>query len=406
MSAGSTTDTEGGISPLWESEEVSEHGALTLKWPKHLPYCENHFPFSSLLQKENEHAGKGTKQDFAPTQLRALLLSAQACSNLPKKSDPDLLDQKRSPSNKLKSVFGSTAQEGICLSATGDSQTVVPSSVKRTYSEIERSPEPLEIQAKKSNTDYRRCYEIPEETTRFHSGLTGNFSTFQIDGFMASTEGIELSDERFPKRSSPIAVTKTLFCELEEPAEDVFEDGAKDLSHSSLTSPLAGNSDICRSLSLDSDGSMHETSLTMESHSSLKLRASAPKSGTRYYLTVKRKTQTRPSVNLFHTRPPLWASWVSLPPSSSLGTSWRSVVTAAPLTAPTCPGVSRLSVGSVEGHGLFHVSLSSLGVWCRNTSAEPSQLQQLSLSGRNKFILLIKQSQLREGISCSLVAFS
>ena len=31
MSAGSTTDTEGGISPLWESEEVSEHGALTLK---------------------------------------------------------------------------------------------------------------------------------------------------------------------------------------------------------------------------------------------------------------------------------------------------------------------------------------------------------------------------------------
>ncbi|XP_034428846.1 serine/threonine-protein kinase greatwall isoform X2 [Hippoglossus hippoglossus] len=242
MSAGSTTDTEGGISPLWETEE-----------------------------KENEHTRRGTKQDFAPTKLRALLLSAQASSNLPKKSNPDLLDEKMPHSNKQKSVFGSTAQEGICLSATGDSDTVVPSSVKRTYSEIEKSPEPLEIQAKKSNTDYRRCYEIPEETTRFHSGLTGTFSTIQIGGFMASTEGIELSDERVPKRSSPIAVAKTLFCELEEPAEDLFEDGAKDLSHSSFTSPLAGNSDICRSLSLDSDGSMHETSLTMESHSSLKL---------------------------------------------------------------------------------------------------------------------------------------
>ncbi|CAB1448647.1 unnamed protein product [Pleuronectes platessa] len=210
MSAGSNTDTEGGISPLWESEE-----------------------------KENEPTRRGTKQDLAPTKLKALLLSAQASSNLPKKSNSD--------------------------------QLLVPSSVKRTYSEIERSPEPLEIHTKKSNADYRRCYEIPEETSRFHSGLTGTFSTFQIGGFMASTEGIDLSDERGPKRSSPIAVTKTLFRELEEPAADVFEDGAKDLSPSSFTSPLAGNSDICRSLSLDSDGSMHETSLTMESHSSLKL---------------------------------------------------------------------------------------------------------------------------------------
>lgn len=65
-------------------------------------------------------------------------------------------------------------------------------------------------------------------------------------------------------------MAKSLFCELDEPAEDVFENGAKDLSHLSFTSPRHGNSDICRSLNLDSDGSMHETSLTVDSHESLK----------------------------------------------------------------------------------------------------------------------------------------
>lgn len=64
-------------------------------------------------------------------------------------------------------------------------------------------------------------------------------------------------------------MAKSLFCELDEPAEDVFENGAKDLSHLSFPSPRHGNSDICRSLNLDSDGSMHETSLTGDNHESL-----------------------------------------------------------------------------------------------------------------------------------------
>lgn len=149
-----------------------------------------------------------------------------------------------------------TAQDDFCPPT---------SSVKRTFSDVERSPKLLEIQAKKSNAHYKRCYEIPEETARFHTGLTGTFSTIQIGEFMASTEGIGFAEDRVPKRSSPIAVAKSLFCELDEPAEDLFEDGAKDLSHSSFTSPLAANSGICRSLSLDSDGSMHNASLTTDS---------------------------------------------------------------------------------------------------------------------------------------------
>lgn len=135
------------------------------------------------------------------------------------------------------------------------------SSVKRTFSDIEGSPEPFEKQAKKSNADYSRCCEVPEETARLHTGLTGAFSNVQFVDFMN-----EVPEDQDLKRSSPMGVAKSLFCELEEPIEDVFEDEPKDLSMSSFTSPLAGSSDICRSLSLDSDCSQYETSLTIDSH--------------------------------------------------------------------------------------------------------------------------------------------
>ncbi|XP_074477413.1 serine/threonine-protein kinase greatwall [Sebastes fasciatus] len=228
MSAGSTTDTEGAISPMWECEE-----------------------------KENEHTneqkGRGHTESKGPEQdskLATLGFSAKVTS------DPDHLVEKRPHTNNLESV--PTAPNDFCLSA---------SSVKRTFSDVERSPEPLENQAKKSNAAYKRYYEIPEETARFRTGLTGAFSSIKMREFMTSAEG--LAEDRIPKRSSPIAVTKSLFSELEEPTEDVFEDGAIDLSHSSFTSPLAGDGDVCRSLSLDSDGSMHETSLTIDSRASL-----------------------------------------------------------------------------------------------------------------------------------------
>nr|XP_046227078.1 serine/threonine-protein kinase greatwall isoform X2 [Scatophagus argus] len=241
MSADSTTtDNEGGVSPLWECEE--KENELTNE------------------QKSRGHSeSKGPEQDCAPTKTGIFGLSKDTSKKLSNKTNPDHLVGKKPPADKLGSV--STAQGDFFPSA---------SSVKRTFSDVERSPESLAIQAKKNNTHYKRCYQIPEESVRFHTGLTGTFSTIQIGDFMASTEGIGLDEDHGPKRSSPIAVAKSLFCELEEPTEDVFEDGAKDSSHSSFTSPLAGSSDVCRSLSLDSDGSVHETSFTIDSQASLK----------------------------------------------------------------------------------------------------------------------------------------
>lgn len=139
--------------------------------------------------------------------------------------------------------------------------------MKRTFSDVERSPEEIQHRAKKNNACYNRCYKLPSETGTFHTGLTGTFSTIQL---FDTTEGPVFAGDGFPRRSSPITVAKSLFCELNEPPEDVFEDRAKDLSQSGLTSPLPGSRDVCRSLSLDSDGSVHETSPAVNSHASLK----------------------------------------------------------------------------------------------------------------------------------------
>lgn len=207
MSAGSTTDTDGGVSPMWECEE-----------------------------KENMQQNDQNRKLSDP---KAQTDTYTVTDNQSKKSITETEDNEDiSPEREIQPA-------------------AVPASVKRTFSDLEKSPEQFEIQAKKSTADYKRCFEIPNENAKFHTGLTGTFSTINLGDFMA------FSEDRIPNRSSPITVAKSLFSELEEPAEDVFEEGAKD---SSFTSPLAQTSDICRSLSLDSDGSMHETSLTIDSH--------------------------------------------------------------------------------------------------------------------------------------------
>ncbi|XP_068437903.1 serine/threonine-protein kinase greatwall [Clinocottus analis] len=219
MSAASTTDTECGISPLWESEQKENEPA-------------------NGQQETRRSESKGPDLECAPTQLASFGFSDKA------PGVTDQLAEKGSHSNNLES-----------------------SGKKRKCSEVERSPELREIQAKRIKSADTRRYEVPDETARFHTGLTGTFSTVQIDGFLASSEA--LAGGRIPKRSSPIVVTKSLFSELEEPTEDVFEDGDKDRSPPSFASPLAANSDICRSLTLDSDGSMLETSLAFDSRASL-----------------------------------------------------------------------------------------------------------------------------------------
>lgn len=110
------------------------------------------------------------------------------------------------------------------------------SSVKRGFTEVDKSPDQAEFHAKKSTAEYKRCFPIPENVSRLHTGLTGIFSAVDI----RNNAGI-------PKQSSPTKVAKNLLCELEEPCENV--------PISSLTSSPR---EITQSPSLDSDSSVHE----------------------------------------------------------------------------------------------------------------------------------------------------
>lgn len=354
----------------------------------------------SCLQKENEHINGQKKRghseskgpEHTPGPTHPVSSGFSCLSNLSNEPNPEQV-QHVPPSNNLRAALA--AQEEFCPPV---------SSVKRMFSDVERSPELLEIQAKKRNADYTRCFEIPEETARFHTGLTGTFSTIQIGDFMASTEGIVRAEDRVPKLSSPIAVAKSLFCELEEPAEDVFDDGAKDLSHSSFTSPLDGSSDVCRSLSLDSDGSMHETSPTAATQVSLykfnKNRNSAlseEQEEDKNLSTVESQPKTPPAVNTetpkFGQRGESQCSFVSRLPDLAHGVGQspsflkpRNVVVfrsyCSSINRSNMSGVSRLSIGSVEG---MDVSIAASDHYAFG-SATPVQKRPNSISSLSQVI--------------------
>lgn len=210
-----------------------------------------HFPQKENIHKYKEEGDSKQQCELNPSPTGTNSSTPSVLSNFANGSNPELaVSFVKSSKDKL------LPMSPACYPG---------SSTKRTFSDIESSPEPFEKQAKKNNAHYTRCCKVPEETARNHTGLTGAFSSVQLQEFRN-----EVPEDQDLNCSSPIGVAKSLFGELEEPTEDVFEDEPEDLFPSSSTSPMAGNSDLCRSWSLDSDSSQHETSLTIDSHMSPK----------------------------------------------------------------------------------------------------------------------------------------
>uniref|UniRef100_A0AAY4A6D7 Serine/threonine-protein kinase greatwall n=1 Tax=Denticeps clupeoides TaxID=299321 RepID=A0AAY4A6D7_9TELE len=100
-------------------------------------------------------------------------------------------------------------------------------SVKRTFSEVDRSPEDGQVLAKKSVWEYQRSFQVPEDEVRFTTGLTGIFSS------------VGLEDVRKMEAGGPLVVAKNLLCELEEAVPE-----------------RPGPGDRSRSLSLESEDEM------------------------------------------------------------------------------------------------------------------------------------------------------
>lgn len=126
-------------------------------------------------------------------------------------------------------------------------------SVKRAFEEVEKSPEQAESHCKKNDAMYKRSFRIPEGNSTAHTGLTGIFSIVGLDDVQTAPIGERIG----PKQSSPIAVAKNLFCDLED--QGLLK------AETNLSSPTSPGDDrnIRRSLSLDLDGSGHEMSLVV-----------------------------------------------------------------------------------------------------------------------------------------------
>ncbi|XP_036437955.1 serine/threonine-protein kinase greatwall isoform X2 [Colossoma macropomum] len=271
----SATDSESCISPLWEDEQKLE-GNENVPPPHGKDVVDRagqkHPVTVSEGKMRSEIRTPGNETPLTP--LHNLNSRSRSLNKVivdMKNVKPDTSAGKRlhfteadiclSPSNKtpLKQSFESSLTKletgFVCTSQSLEkvSAQKPSSSVKRGFALVDKSPEQAEIQAKKSDVEYRRCFPIPENDARGHTGLTGIFSAVGL-----GSEGAmwKASDQRArgPKQSSPANVAKNLLCELEEPGEN---GGA--VASSSFTSSPEVN--LSRSLSLDSDSSVHEMSV-------------------------------------------------------------------------------------------------------------------------------------------------
>ncbi|XP_017560793.1 serine/threonine-protein kinase greatwall isoform X1 [Pygocentrus nattereri] len=274
----SATDSESCISPLWED-------AQTLEGTENLPPPHGKDVVDQAGQKHPVTVSEGRMRSEIQTSGNETPLTPLHNLNSRSRSlnkvivdksnvKPDTSAGKRlhfteadiclSPSRKtpLKQSFESSLTKPetgfACTSQSLEKMSAQKSSssVKRGFALVDKSPEQAEIKAKKSDVEYRRCFPIPENDARGHTGLTGIFSAVGLGCEEAMWKASDQRAMGIPKQSSPANVAKNLLCELEEPGEN---GGA--LASSSFTSSPEANRDLSRSLSLDSDNSVLEMSV-------------------------------------------------------------------------------------------------------------------------------------------------
>ncbi|XP_050954792.1 serine/threonine-protein kinase greatwall isoform X2 [Labeo rohita] len=252
----STTDSEDCVSPMWEDEQYLQDGEnlpqlngreVGNRMSRNIPLTpierRKMFPartqdHSTVLTPLNNQVdnSRNVKPDISAKRLQ--FSASDHCAPLGK------ADPRQSIGNGLVKPELSTEPK---------------SSVKRAFEDVEKSPEQAEIHCKKNDAVYKRSFHIPEDNSRAHTGLTGIFSIVGLDDVKSVPICQQMSEKMGPKQSSPIAVAKNLFCDLEDQGEEVGLLKAE-ANSSSPTSPV-DDRNIRRSLSLDSDSSVHEMSV-------------------------------------------------------------------------------------------------------------------------------------------------
>ncbi|KAF7708971.1 serine/threonine-protein kinase greatwall isoform X2 [Silurus meridionalis] len=258
-----SSDSESCISPLWEDEQKSE-GDENIPPPKvndgvgkvgHKlaePAVEEKARREMCIPANDAHQTPIRNSDLRSQPVNKHRSGEAKCGNI--KADisagkrlqftesdlcvtPGKTSLKPSCENRVRKPEKSVL--GVCRTLEEGSAIKPGSSVKRGFAEVDKSPEQVEVQRKKSTAEYKRCFPIPENDSLLHTGLTGIFSAVDL----GNGGGIQ-------KQSNATKVTKNLLCELEEPIENV--------PTSSMTS---SPQEMRRRPSLDSDNSVHEMSV-------------------------------------------------------------------------------------------------------------------------------------------------
>ncbi|XP_043081563.1 serine/threonine-protein kinase greatwall isoform X2 [Puntigrus tetrazona] len=247
----STTDSEDCVSPMWEDEQYLQDG-------------------ENLPQLNGREVGMSRNVPLTPVERRKMFPARAQDHNTVLTPLNNQMDNSRiiKPDISAKRLQFSTSDP--CATPLGkadphqsfENGLIKPepkTSVKRAFDEVEKSPEQAEIHCKKNDTVYKRSFHIPEDNSVAHTGLTGIFFNVGLGDVKSAPICQQKSERTGPKQSSPIAVAKNLFCDLEDQGEEVALPKTE-ANSSSPTSP----GDIRRSLSLDSDGSAHEMSVVKQ----------------------------------------------------------------------------------------------------------------------------------------------
>ncbi|XP_020350163.1 serine/threonine-protein kinase greatwall isoform X1 [Oncorhynchus kisutch] len=259
----STTDSEGGVSPLWELEQ---------KEIENVPYLYGRNASGQTggkVTSDIRMLGQGSAlASLDNLELRGQLHQEPSTGELSRKAKQEPHVGKRLQFNEVEQsappkkpelsqpIRGNVSgAESICATKGKpmEVQSGVTSAVKRGFEEVEKSPEQLESLSKKRDSEYQRCSGVPEVALKYRTGLTGVFADVHLEEFGSKGQGT--AKGQVPKRSSPIAVTKNLLCELDDLAEGVFVEGRS----------FGEDHELSSSLSIDSEGSVSEMSINVNS---------------------------------------------------------------------------------------------------------------------------------------------
>ncbi|XP_048862077.1 serine/threonine-protein kinase greatwall isoform X2 [Brienomyrus brachyistius] len=259
----STTDSEACVSPLWENEQEIKDVENLLESDV---FDKGGRPaiMSSLLGRRMASDLRRPGRDPALCALDNIDMNlcqrGQPVPGSPKpkisaKLEP-LVSRKLSSLVKLvDEIAPPTTREKGMLGVL--EKAVGKVSMKRGFDHVEKSPDQYEAQAKKSDSLYKRCCQIPKSSSS-STGLTAVFATVQVSASPGDVES---------KQSGPAFVAKNLLHELDGPCEGGgCSTGSEVTVDSSFTFIKNNYEDMgpIRNLSLDSDDSLQDMSIVAD----------------------------------------------------------------------------------------------------------------------------------------------